>query len=245
MTEACAGHSITANPSRRLQLRCTSKGATMARLSIIPAYSPLFRGGTYIAARRCRAEGEADIYGRKGGGEGGGPHVRSFNALSGRGARPVFMASTHVRRVGASRSGDVNGDGRWKSRGRWTRHGFQLKMVPVWLDHRVSTLSPYTGYWKAPLLQGSPVSSLIQGPQHDNECFRRQPHRRHLETSPILRVTLARQDKRRLRKPNSGSNCTIDAPRPRLPAAVVMVRARRSQPGCNANRRPLDSCLSG
>jgi hypothetical protein len=56
-------------------------GATGARISSWYAYDPRFTGGVTIAIGDVNGDGAADVV--TGAGQGGGPHVRIFNALTG------------------------------------------------------------------------------------------------------------------------------------------------------------------
>jgi hypothetical protein len=87
-------------------------GANGALLASFYAYDVGFRGGVYVAAGDCDADGKADIV--TGAGAGGGPHVQVWN---GRGQllqsflafQPALTVTTRGVRVSCT---DFNGDGR-------------------------------------------------------------------------------------------------------------------------------------
>ena len=85
-------------------------GKNGAELMSFFAYDPNFRGGVYVAAGDVDGDGKADII--TGAGEGGAPHVRAFQAMTGNSLASFFAYDSTLRigaRVGA---GDVDADGK-------------------------------------------------------------------------------------------------------------------------------------
>lgn len=78
------------------------------------AYNPLFGGGVFVAAGDINGDGRADVV--TGADAGGGPHVRSFDGLTGAqlpGIIGSFFAYKATMNAGVRvAAGDLNGDGR-------------------------------------------------------------------------------------------------------------------------------------
>lgn len=84
-------------------------GLTGAETQSFLAYSPTFSGGVYVAAADVNNDGLADII--TGAGQGAGPHVKVFDAASGRETHSFFAYETSFSGGVRVATGDVNGDG--------------------------------------------------------------------------------------------------------------------------------------
>ena len=85
-------------------------GVTHNVINEFLAYDPAFTGGVYVAAGDVDGDGNAEII--TGAGEGGGPHVKVFDGMTGA-VKGSFFAYDAAFRGGVSvASGDVRGDSR-------------------------------------------------------------------------------------------------------------------------------------
>jgi len=74
------------------------------------AYDPEFRGGAHVALGNVSGDSKLELI--TGAGEGGGPHVRIFNPLTGDTIREFFAFDEESRTGVAVAAGDLNDDGR-------------------------------------------------------------------------------------------------------------------------------------
>lgn len=85
-------------------------GATFAVLRQFMAYDSDFRGGVYVAVGNVNGDSKPDII--TGAGQGGGPHVKVFDGLTGVAIRSFFAYDSTFRGGVTVTAGDVNGDAR-------------------------------------------------------------------------------------------------------------------------------------
>src|SRR5205807_197261 len=82
-------------------------GATGNLLSEFLAYDANFSGGVYVSAADLTGDGKAEII--TGAGQGGGPHVKVFDALSGTLLQSFMACDMNFRGGVRVAGGDVNG----------------------------------------------------------------------------------------------------------------------------------------
>jgi hypothetical protein len=85
-------------------------GATFGLLRQFFAYDPAFRGGVYVAVGNVNGDSTPDIV--TGAGEGGGPHVKVFDGLTGVAIDSFFAYDVAFRGGVTVAAGDVNSDAR-------------------------------------------------------------------------------------------------------------------------------------
>jgi len=85
-------------------------GATFGLLRQFFAYDPAFRGGVYVAVGNVNGDATPDII--TGAGQGGGPHVKVFDGLTGSAFDSFFAYDVTFRGGVTVAAGDVNGDAR-------------------------------------------------------------------------------------------------------------------------------------
>ncbi|QDU23846.1 VCBS repeat-containing protein [Urbifossiella limnaea] len=85
-------------------------GATGAQVRSFFAYDPTFRGGVIVAAGDLDGDGVAEIVTSPT--EGGGPHIRAFDGVTGAEVRSFFAYDSSLRNGASVAVGDVTGDGK-------------------------------------------------------------------------------------------------------------------------------------